>query len=88
MAQQTSVETIEEQIEHEMSKLEMDFNNGVEWSMRIFFASLKQIRNKVWEAKKMHKAEIKNAFNEGNLSAYNNNRITNADKYYNETFKQ
>jgi len=60
MTQQTSVETIEEQIEHEMSKLEMDFNNGVEWSMRIFFASLKQIRNKVWEAKKMHKAEVIN----------------------------
>ena len=62
---QTSVETIQEQIEHEMSLLEMDFNSGVEWSMQIMYKSLKRIRNKAWEAKEMHKEELANAYEEG-----------------------
>ena len=54
---QTSVETIQEQIEHEMSLLEMDFNNVVQWSMQIFYKSLNRIRNKGWEAKEKHKED-------------------------------
>ncbi len=38
--------------------------------------------------KEMHKAEIKTAFNNGNLYAYNSNKIQSAENYYNETFNQ
>jgi hypothetical protein len=40
------------------------------------------------QAKEMHKRETKTAFNEGNLSAYNSNKIQSAENYYNETFNQ
>jgi len=87
MTQQTSVETIEEQIEHEMSKLEMYFNNGVEWSMRIFFASLKQIRNKVWEAKKMHKAECISFAEEWEIRC-NEKYMDSKEDLYDEIYKK
>jgi hypothetical protein len=59
MAQQTSVETIEEQIDFEIKKLEMDFNSGVEWSMRIMYKSLQSIKQKAEQADEMHEAEVK-----------------------------
>lgn len=83
MAQQS----LEEQIDLEIKKLEMDFSSGVQWSMQIFYKSLKRIRNKAWEAKEMHKREIINAYSEGNLSAYGKNYDKTGQQYYEETYK-
>jgi hypothetical protein len=55
--EKTSVETIEEQIDFEMSKLEIDFNNGVQWSMRIIHKSLLRIKRKAEQAKEKHKED-------------------------------
>lgn len=68
-------QTLEEQIDLEIKKLEMDSNNGVQWSMQIMFKSLNRIKNKAWEAKQMHKKEIINAYSEGNLSASERNKL-------------
>ena len=40
------------------------------------------------KANEMHKKEIKSAFNNGNLFAYNSNKIQSAEDYYNETFNK
>lgn len=39
------------------------------------------------QAKEMHKAEIKIAYSEGNLSAYGKNYDKTGEQYYNENFK-
>lgn len=62
---QTSVETIQKQIDFEIEKFEIDFNNGVEWSMRIMFKSLERIKRKAEQAKEMHNIELGNAFEKG-----------------------
>jgi hypothetical protein len=44
--------------------------------------------NILQESDQMHKQEIKTAFNNGNLYAYNSNKIQSAENYYNETFNK
>ena len=78
-------QTLEEQIDLEIKKLEMDFNNGVQWSMHIMFKSLNRIKNKAWEAKKNHKKEIITAYNESWHNRYK--PYNTAEKYYEETYK-
>jgi hypothetical protein len=85
MAQQTSVKTIEEQIDFEMTKLQIDFNNGVQWSMRIIHKSLLRIKRKAEQAKEMHKAEIEDAFDDGNPNGV---LVKDGKQYYNETFNK
>jgi hypothetical protein len=91
---QTSVKTIEEQIDFEMSKLEIDFNNGVQWSMRIIHKSLLRIKRKAEQAEELHKKEIEQTaikchFEGVRQSAKNSKEyIDYGEQYYNETFNQ
>ena len=94
MAQQTSVETIEKQIDFEIEKFEMDFNNGVEWSMRIMLKSLERIKRKAEQAKEMHKEEITKTavicHFEGTRQKAKNSKeyLKYAEECYNQTFKK
>ena len=81
MAQKTSVETILEQIEHEISILPKDFLNDIYWSMATIYASLKRIREKAELAEEIHKKEIMLAYNEGDI------QLVNAEQFYEQTFK-
>jgi hypothetical protein len=93
MAQQTSVETIEEQIDFEMSKLEIDFNNGVQWSMRIIHKSLLRIKRKAEQAQEMHKEEtlrfVRTMPKEKGITQEGEAYVQyDARKHYNETYNK
>ena len=84
---QTSIETIQEQIEHEMSLLEMDFNNGVQWSMQIFYKTLKRIRKKGWESKAMHKADCIRFAEQWEIRC-NEKNMDSKEQLYDEIYKK
>jgi hypothetical protein len=87
---QTSVETIEEQIDFEISKLEIDFNNGVQWSMHIIRKSLLRIKRKAEQAEEIHHQEIIDSvtFGQNNSYVFKKDDTKAAKKYYKETFKK
>ncbi len=60
MAQQTSLEIIQEQIDFEIRKIEIYLANGIEYPIRFMYKSLKLIKGKAELAKEMHKTDCIN----------------------------
>jgi hypothetical protein len=65
-------------IEEMMDIMEMDHNNGVEYSMKVFYGMLK-------EAKKIEQEQILQAFVAGSERGTNNIPF-NAEQYYTQNY--
>lgn len=58
MAQQTALEQLIKMIDFEISMLEMDAGNCVEWSMSVMFGTLKKIKTEAEQAKQMEREQM------------------------------
>ncbi len=81
----TAVELIEQRLKFEMDIVQMDYNNGVQMSMSVFYGILKKILIQVEQAKEMEKEQIIDAWNNGFREFYDGS--STPEEYYNKTFK-
>ena len=73
--QQTAVQQL-------INIVEMDYNNHVEISMKVFLKML-------YNSKEMEREQIKDAYRLGKLEAtFPAEKLTTSEQYYNETFKK
>jgi hypothetical protein len=82
----SSVNQLIEMIDWEISMLEMDAGNHVEWSMSIMFGTLKKIKEKAEQAKVIHKEQTLLFLEEYDEYVFRGGSAT-AEQYYNETFE-
>ena len=89
MKQTTAVERITESIKHVKTLLEMDYNNGVQWSMRIMYKNINEILSIAEEQKELERQQIIDAAN--SIDEYPNSRpdrLSFGEQYYTEKFSK
>ena len=82
----TSIDKIIDKVDFQLKIVEMDFENGVEISMRVFHKMLKEIKT---QCEKEKEKERKQAFEfwQGGINCTEQGGKS-FDQYYNETFKK